>query len=62
MNLRVHSTRHTFCTNLLQLGTAISDVQYLGGWSDTRVVLEIYSHVVKDSHRDAVKKLFERKK
>lgn len=62
MNLRVHSTRHTFCTNLLQLGTSITDVQYLGGWSDSRVILEIYSHVVKDSHRDAVKKLFERKK
>lgn len=58
-NLRVHSTRHTFATNLLQLGVSIADVQHLGGWSDTRVVLEIYSHTVKESHRTAVQKLFE---
>lgn len=59
LNLRVHSTRHTFATNLLQLGVAISDVQSLGGWADTRVVLDIYAHTVKDSHRDAVQKLYE---
>lgn len=58
-NLHVHSTRHTFATNLLQIGTAISDVQHLGGWSDTRVVLEIYAHAVQDSHRSAVEQLFE---
>lgn len=58
-SLRVHSTRHTFATNLLQLGVSISDVQHLGGWSDTRVVLDIYSHIVKESHRDAIQKLFE---
>lgn len=57
-NLRIHSTRHTFATNLLQLGVPLVDVQHLGGWSDTRVVLEIYSHIVKDSHRSAVEQLF----
>lgn len=57
-NLRVHSTRHTFATNLLQLGVSIADVQALGGWADTRVVLDIYSHTVKESHRDAVQKLY----
>jgi integrase len=58
-NLRVHSTRHTFATNLLQLGVAISDVQHLGGWSDTRVVLDIYSHAVQASHRNAVERLYD---
>lgn len=58
--LRVHSTRHTFATNLLKLpGVSIADVQQLGGWSDTRVVLDIYAHTVKESQRNAVKKLFE---
>ncbi|WP_018704622.1 tyrosine-type recombinase/integrase [Anaeromusa acidaminophila] len=57
-NLRVHSTRHSFATNLLQLGVALSDVQHLGGWADTRVVLEIYSHAVQVSQRKAVQKLF----
>jgi integrase len=61
-NLRIHSCRHGFATNLLQQGTAISDVQSLGGWADMRVLLEIYSHVVKESQRAAIKKLFERKK
>lgn len=60
-NLRVHSTRHTFATNLLQLGIPISDVQHLGGWSDTRVVLDIYAHSAPDSHRKAIKRLYERK-
>lgn len=58
-NLRVHSTRHTFATNLLQLGVSLADVQYLGGWADTRVILDIYAHTVKDSHREAVQRLFE---
>lgn len=58
-NLRVHSTRHTFATNLLQLGVSISDIQHLGGWSDTRVVLEIYSHAVQASHRNAVERLYD---
>lgn len=58
--LRVHSTRHTFATNLLQLpGVSIADVQHLGGWADTRVVLDIYAHSVKDTHRNAVQRLFE---
>ncbi|MDR1701517.1 MAG: site-specific integrase [Sporomusaceae bacterium] len=61
-NLRIHSCRHGFATNLLQQGTAISDVQALGGWADLRVLLEIYSHVVKESQRAAIKKLYERKK
>lgn len=58
-SLRVHSTRHTFVTNMLHLGVPLSDVQDLGGWADTRVVLDIYSHVVKESHRSAVEKLYE---
>lgn len=58
--LRVHSTRHTFATNLLQLGTSIPDVQQLGGWSDTRVVLDIYSHSVRESQKNAIKKLYDK--
>ncbi len=56
--LRIHSTRHTFATNLLQQGTAIVDVQKLGGWSDTRVVLDIYAHAVQESQRSAVEQLY----
>jgi integrase len=59
-NLRVHSTRHTFATNLLKIpGVSIADVQYLGGWADTRVILEIYAHTVQKTHRNAITKLYE---
>lgn len=56
--LRVHSTRHTFATNLLQQGTSITDVQSLGGWASPKILLEIYAHVVKESQRKAVEKLY----
>lgn len=58
-NLKIHSTRHTFATNLLQIGVPITDVQHLGGWSDTRVILDIYAHTVQESHRTAIKKLYD---
>lgn len=57
--LRIHSTRHTFATNLLQLGVSIADVQSLGGWSDTRIILEVYAHTIKETQKKAVQKLFD---
>ncbi len=55
--LRVHSTRHTFATNLLQLNVPIPDVQALGGWSSSEMLLRIYAHTVQKSHRKAIQKL-----
>lgn len=60
--LHVHSTRHTFATNLLQLKIPISDVQSLGGWSSSDVLLDIYAHAVKSTHRQAINKLYETSK
>ncbi|CVK21662.1 tyrosine-type recombinase/integrase [Sporomusa sphaeroides] len=59
-SLRIHSTRHTFTTNMLQIpGISIADVQRLGGWSDTRIILEVYAHTVNETQRKAVHKLYE---
>jgi len=57
--LHVHSCRHTWATNMIQCGNAITDVQYLGGWSRPDTLLNIYAHTVKDSQRKAMKKLFQ---
>ncbi len=57
-DLHLHSTRHTWATNMVQCGIAISDVQCLGGWSRPDTLLNIYSHTVKESQRKAMKKLY----
>ena len=57
-DLHVHSTRHTFATNMLQLNVPIVDVQALGGWSTPDVLLSIYAHTVKKSHKRAMNKLY----
>lgn len=56
--LHLHSTRHTWATNMVQLGVGITDIQALGGWSRPDTLLNIYSHTVKESQRNAMKKLF----
>lgn len=56
--LHLHSTRHTWATNMVQLGIGISDIQALGGWSRPDTLLNIYAHSVKESQRKAMKKLF----
>lgn len=56
--LHVHSTRHSWATNMVQLGIGITDIQSLGGWSRPDTLLNIYAHSVKDSQRKAIKKLY----
>lgn len=57
-DLHLHSTRHSWATNMIQCGIPISDVQNLGGWSRPDTLLNIYSHTVKESQRKAMKKLY----
>ena len=58
VNLHVHSTRHTFATNMLQLNVPIVDVQALGGWTTPDVLLSIYAHTVQQSHKKAMNRLY----
>lgn len=57
-NIHFHCTRHTWATNMLQSGAAISDVQAIGGWATPDILLKIYAHTVKDSHRKAMINMF----
>lgn len=52
----LHCTRHTFATNMIQAGVAISTVQKVGGWKKPDVLLEHYSHVSEDAMREAMEK------
>lgn len=56
--LHVHSARHSWATNMVQLGIGITDIQAVGGWSRPDTLLNIYAHTVKDSQRKALKKLY----
>ncbi len=58
-DFHIHCTRHTWATMMINSKVSITDVQYLGGWSRPDVLLNIYSHTVKSSHRDAMNILFE---
>lgn len=57
-DLHLYSVRHSWATNMIQCGIAITDVQTLGGWSRPDTLLNVYAHTVKESQRKAMKKLF----
>lgn len=57
-DLHLHSTRHSWATNMMQLGISLTDIQTLGGWSRPDVLLRIYSHTLKQSQRKAISKLW----
>ena len=39
-----HVLWHTFCANMANAGMAIKDLQYLMGYSDADVTLNVYTH------------------
>jgi len=55
--LHVHSTRHSWATNMIQCNVPITDIQALGGWSRPDTLLNIYAHTVQDSHKKAINRL-----
>ena len=57
--LHLHSTRHSWATNMVQLGIPLSDIQALGGWSRPDVLLKIYAHTLQNSQKIAINKLWE---
>lgn len=57
--LHLHSTRHTWATRMVQLGIPLTDIQKLGGWTTSRMLLEIYSHTVQESQRIAMESVFD---
>ena len=57
-DIHLHCTRHTWATNMLQLGNAIPDIQALGGWTSSDMLLNIYAHTLKISQKKAMDKLW----
>ena len=53
----LHAFRHTCASLLVEQGISMRIAQQQLGHSDPRITLAIYSHVVGDSHRQAVEKL-----
>lgn len=58
-DLHIHSTRHTFATNLIHAKVAIPDIQKLGGWSSPDVLLNTYAHTLLPTQIKAVNNLYE---
>ena len=58
-DLHIHSTRHTWATNMVHLGVGITDIQAMGGWSRPDTLLNIYAHTVKEAQVKAICKLYQ---
>ena len=55
--IRLHDLRHTHASHLILAGVNVKAVQERLGHSDVVVTLNIYSHVLPTTQRDAVKQL-----
>ena len=53
----LHAFRHTCASLLVSQGASLRIAQQQLGHSDPRITLAVYSHVIGDSHRQAVEKL-----
>lgn len=52
-----HYLRHTFGTSALHSGMSIVDVQKIGGWKDSKTLLEVYAHTDKETMVKEINKL-----
>ena len=60
-NFRFHDLRHTFATRLVQRGVGIYEVQKLGRWKNTSMVMR-YAHHYPESLRSSIEVMDEFKK
>jgi integrase len=58
-HIRLHDSRHTFATLLLEQGVSPKTLQTMLGHSSARITLDVYSHVTLDLERQAAAKLNE---
>ncbi len=58
-NITPHVFRHTFCTNMVNAGMDIKNLQYLMGHSDVGVTLNIYTHASYDRAAEQMAKLID---
>ena len=56
-DLKLHSLRHTFASQLVMSGASLKDIQELLDHSEVRTTL-IYTHVTKDYRKKILEKLY----
>jgi integrase len=56
-HIRLHDSRHTFATLMLELGESPKTVQTMLGHSSAKITLDIYSHVSLELEKKAADKL-----
>lgn len=49
---KIHSTRHSFCSNLISAGEDVNYVSKLAGHSSTKMTLETYSKYIPNQNKD----------
>lgn len=49
-----HVLRHTFCTNLVNAGVPVKQVQYLMGHANANVTMNVYAHAMYEDQKDGV--------
>ena len=54
-----HVFRHTFCTNMANVGMDVKNLQYLMGHSDVAVTLNVYTHASYDRAAEQMIQLFD---
>lgn len=55
--LTVHSIRHYVTTQLVHAGIDLATIMAIGGWSSSKMILEVYAHSNQQNKRDALAKL-----
>ncbi len=58
-NITSHVCCHTYCSNMAQSGMNPKTVQYLMGYSDIAVMLNVYTHIGLDDATEELRKLEE---
>lgn len=60
-NITPHVCRHTYCSNMAKSGMNPKTLQYLMGYSDIAVTLNVYTHIGLDDATEELRKLEEMK-
>ena len=57
-----HGFRHTFCTNMANSGMDIKTLQYVMGYSEVGVTLNVYTHASYDRAAEQMAKIIDLRK
>ena len=61
-NITPHVCGHTYCSNMAKLGMNSKNLQYLMGYSDISVTMNVYTHIGFDDAEEELKRMEEFRK